>query len=63
MPERKTTTSWQVKARYNAKAYDNIGITVKKGEKAKIKQHAADLGISMNEYITSLIYADMKKDE
>jgi len=61
-PKRKTTTSWQVKARYNAKAYDRITITVKKGEKAVIAQRAADKGMSITKYITDLISKDMEND-
>ncbi len=59
--QKKPHTSAEVKNRYNSKAYDRIGIVVKKGEKDIIKQRAASQGMSVNEYITGLIRADMEK--
>lgn len=58
-PKRKTHTSAAVKNRYNAKAYDRIALVVKKGDKDRIKQRAAALGVSVNEYITKMIYSDL----
>ena len=55
-------TSWQVKQRYNEKAYDKIYLTVPKGQKEVIKAHAESKGASVNSYINALIEADMKKD-
>jgi len=49
--KRKTHTSSAVKDRYNAKAYDEIKIRVKKGEKDIIKADAQRLGKSVNKYI------------
>jgi hypothetical protein len=57
--KQKTRTSAEVKNRYNAKAYDRIAVVVKKGEKDLIKSHADALGLSLNAYITGLIYKDL----
>ena len=56
-------TSAAVKNRYNAKAYDFIKITVKKGEKAKIMAHAAAQGKSLSAYIAEIIKLDMLNAE
>ena len=53
-------TSWQVKNRYNEKAYDKIYITVLKGNKDRIKAHADKNGESVNGYINRLIDSDLK---
>lgn len=47
--------------KYNAKAYDQVKIIVKKGEREQIKEHAASKGLSLNGYINALIDADMQK--
>lgn len=44
---------------YNKKAYDDIKVRVKKGEREKIKAHAEGLGKSLNSYIYDLIKSDM----
>lgn len=59
--QRKTRTSAAVKNRYNSKTYDRIEIVVKKGDKDIIKQKAASKGMSVNEYISGLIYTDLNK--
>lgn len=46
-------------AKYMAKAYDEIKIRVKKGQKAVIQAHAQSKGLSLNAYIISLIEKDM----
>lgn len=48
---RKTKTSSAVKARYNAKAYDRLHLTVPKGQKAIIAAAAEALGESTNAFI------------
>ena len=48
--------------KYNAKSYDRIEISVYKGEKTKIKEHAQKKGKSLNSYIYDLIKEDMKKE-
>lgn len=54
-PRRKTHTSSAVKDRYNAKAYDDIKLRVKKGEKAFIQSEAEREGKSLNAYINDCI--------
>ena len=61
MEKRKTHTSAAVKNRYNAKAYDRITIVVKKGDKGIIKSRADELGLSVIEYVTRMIYADINR--
>lgn len=51
-------TSAKVKNRYNAKAYDRVYLTVKKGKKALIERRAELLGLSVNAYICGLIDHD-----
>lgn len=61
---RKTTTSAEVKNRYNAKAYDRINLTVPKGEKAKIAEHAQGHGdASTNAFICRAINEAMQRDK
>lgn len=56
-------TSWQVKQKYNDKAYDRLYISVPKGQKDIIKEQAAKRGKdSINSYINDLIKEDMEKD-
>lgn len=45
--------------KYMAKAYDELKIRVKKGQKAVIQAHAQSKGLSLNAYIVSLIEKDM----
>ena len=57
-------TSSIVKDRYNAKAYDEIKLRVKKGEKEKIKAHAeAHDGGSVNAFIQRAISETMERDQ
>lgn len=56
-------TSSAVKNRYNAKAYDQIPLRVKKGEKEIIQKRAEKLGKSVNSYITDLIEQDLNKPD
>ena len=49
--------------KYMEKAYDRIVIKVKKGHKQEIAAHAAEIGMSVNAYITGLIDEDMKRGE
>ncbi len=52
-------TSTASKNKYNAKAYDRIALTVKKGQREIIKTHAESNGMSLNGYINKLIDDDM----
>lgn len=45
--------------KYNAKAYDQIKVLVKKGKRDVIRQHAENKGLSLNGYINKLISDDM----
>ena len=52
-------TSTATKNAWNAKAYDQLRVIVKKGQKDQIAAHAASKGMSLNAYINALIAADM----
>jgi predicted DNA binding CopG/RHH family protein len=43
------------------KNYDRINLTVPKGKKDEIKKRASSLGKSVNDYINSLINADLQQ--
>ena len=55
-------TSTAVKAKYNAKAYDQLRVVVYKGEKDKIKAYAESIGKNLNGYINDLIVSDMERN-
>ena len=55
-------TSSKVKDKYNAKAYDEIKLCVKKGDKDKIKDHAERKGESVNGFINKAIEEKMQRD-
>lgn len=57
MPKSQTKAS----AKYNAKAYEEIKLRVKTGEKEIIKKKAESKGLSLNGYINKLIIDDMKE--
>lgn len=57
------TAETRAKNKYNAKAYDQIPLRVKTGEKEKIQAHAQKKGMSLNAYIVDLIERDMKTEE
>lgn len=61
MARPKTKTNAQVRNDYAKKAYDQLRVVVKKGQREVIKQHAASKGLSLNGYINQLIDDDMKK--
>lgn len=52
-------TSAEVKDRYNQKAYDDVRVRVKKGQKEIIQKRAEQLNKSVNGYITDLIEEDL----
>lgn len=41
--------------KYNEKAYDRLYITIEKGQKEKIREKAAENGMSLNEFVSKLI--------
>lgn len=47
--------------KYNAKAYDRIGLMVPKGRKEEIKAYAESCGESVNGFINRLIEQEMGK--
>ena len=59
----KTKTSSAVKQRYNEKAYDRLAITVPKGQKEAIQEHADKQGQSINGLVNRLLQADMGLSE
>lgn len=59
---RKTHTSTEVKAKYNAKAYDRIVLTLKKGEAANLTAYASNCGESRNAFILRAINEQLKRD-
>lgn len=56
-----TQTKAHIKAsnKYNAKAYDRLAISVKKGQREQITAYAKEKGLSINAYINKLIAQDM----
>ena len=56
-------TSAAVKNKYNDKTYDRINLTVYKGEKAVIAEHAAKRGESVNGFIQRAIKETMVRDD
>lgn len=46
--------------KYNAKAYDQIKILVKKGERERYKKRAKELGKTLNAYFLDLAEQDMR---
>ena len=48
--------------RYIAKAYDRINLTVPKGKKDTIKDHAESHGQSVNSFINEAIDEKMERD-
>lgn len=49
----------EASAKYNAKAYEEIKLRVKKGQKEQIANYAESRGLSLNGYINKLIADDM----
>ena len=49
----------EASAKYNAKAYEEIKLRVKKGQKNVISNYAKEKGMSINGYINKLIADDM----
>lgn len=48
--------------KYNEKAYDRIALTVKKGEKDRLKAHAEQQGETLNGFINRAIDETIKRD-
>lgn len=56
-------TSSKAVQKYVKKAYDRIGITVKKGYKSDIQAHCAITGESVNAFIQRAIQTQIEIDE
>ena len=56
-------TSAKVKNRWNEKAYDRISLSVPKGKKEIIRQHAENSGESLNGFVNRAIDEAMGKDK
>ena len=54
-----TKASGQAVNRYSKKAYDDVRVRVKKGQKEIIQKRAEQLSKSVNGYITDLIEEDL----
>ena len=61
-PKRKTHTSSTVKDRYNAKAYDRFLLSVPKGKKASLQDHAAGRGESLNGFVNRAVDEAVERD-
>ena len=62
MDGNKAKASTAAKNRYNAKAYDNLRVVVKKGRKAEIQAHAEAMGESLNACVGRAINEAMERD-
>ena len=58
-----TQASNKAVQKYNKKTYDDLRIRVKKGQGDIIKAHAADMGESVNAFVTRAIDETMKNDK
>lgn len=63
MPREKTKTTAQIKNDYAKKAYDDIRLQVKKGQKEIIRSHAEAQGESLNGFINRAIQETMSRDK
>lgn len=63
MDGNKAKASTAAKNRYNAKAYDNLRVVVKKGRKAEIQAHAETMGESLNAFVGRAINETMERDK
>lgn len=50
-PKRKTRTSWQVKARYNAKAYRSFSTRIKPDLSGRIEKYLEREGLSKPKFL------------
>lgn len=50
------------KNKFNAENYDRLHVSVPKGQREVIREHAKKQGKSLNSYICDLIERDMQKD-
>ena len=62
MAENQGSSQTRAKNKYNAKAYDNLRVVVKKGRKDIIRAHAEARGESLNGFVNRAIDETMKRD-
>ena len=55
-------TSSAVKNRYNLKAYDRVALTVKKGNRSRLREIRRNNGDSLNGYIKRAIIKQVQED-
>ncbi len=58
-----TKAGGQAVNRYSKKAYDDVRLRVKKGQKEIIQKRAEELNKSVNSYIVDLIEEDLKRGQ
>ena len=58
-----TKAGGQAVNRYSKKAYDDVRLRVKKGQKEIIQKRAEELNKSVNNYIVDLIEEDLKRNQ
>ena len=58
-----TNAGGQAVNRYSKKAYDDVRLRVKKGQKEIIQKRAEELNKSVNSYIVDLIEEDLKSGQ
>lgn len=63
MAENKGTAQTRAKNKYNAKAYDNLRIVVKKGRRDVIRAHAESMGESLNGFVNRAIDEAIERDD
>ncbi|WRS28979.1 hypothetical protein U6B65_14880 (plasmid) [Oscillospiraceae bacterium MB08-C2-2] len=63
MARPKVKTNAEIKNSFAKKAYDDIRLQVKKGQKEIIKAHAKSKGMSLQGYINKLIEEDLSHSE
>lgn len=57
------STSRKSVLNYRKKAYDFIQVSVPKGEREIIKEHASKMGMGLNEFIKNAIKRQIEEDE
>ena len=61
MESKEGTSATRAKNKYNAKAYDRLHVSVKKGQKEEIEKVAASQGLSTNAFIVQAIDKAMEE--
>lgn len=57
------STSRKSVLEYRKKAYDFIQVSVPKGDRELIKEHAAKMGMGLNEFVKNAIKRRIEEDE